>query len=62
MKKRVSRRVHFLGLVVFENSWEGVFVSDLPAMVPGLVAYTASAALVEITVPVRVAHAIKAAV
>ena len=37
------------------------FVSDLPAMVPGLVAYTASAPLVEITVPVLAAHAIEAA-
>ena len=59
MKKRVSRRVHFLGLVVFENSWEGVLFRIFPRvlhMVPVL------APLVEITVPVPVAHAIKAAV
>ena len=56
----MSRRVHFLGLVVFENSWEGVLLRIFPRvlhMVPVLAVYTASAPVVEITVPVLAAHA-----
>ena len=60
----MSCRVHFLGLVVFENFWEGVLLRIFPRflhVVPVLAAYTALAPVVEITVPVLAAHAIKAA-